>query len=620
MAGRRLQALGVALGLVVTSSAASCARDSGSVSRSAPDAVPAGADPVAARVAELRERFVPRPQRPVIGPGVAVKFEPVAAGLVQAVVPASVRRQVRRTATVELPATADRAVRITDDTSQLGITFTLLCATASPLAWTHEGIALYSGAAPGGADIVHRVHAEGTEDFVVFEARPAAEELDYDVDVSRVAGLRLVSNVLEFLDAAGTPRLRIAPPSVVDAAGARIPAALAVDGCAFDRNPVAPWRRQVMASGATNCRVSVTWRGSPVEYPAIVDPSWVATGSMTTGRTGHTSTTLPSGEVLVAGGSDSATLSSAELFDGTGTFAATGSMTAARTDAIATLLPSGKVLLAGGQGATASTSSAELFDGTGTFTATGSMSAARAGHTGTLLAGGNVLVAGGSDAQSVTLSSAEIFDGTGTFTVTGAMTAPRVNHTATLLNSGKVLMAGGGSSGSSSAELFDGTGTFTATGAMTTPRASHTATLLNSGKVLVAGGDTTGPSTSAELFDGTSSFAATGSILANRGAFTATLLRSGDVLVAGGNISSPITEVFDGTSMFSQAGSLTTGLGVGSPAAALLASGQVLITGGFTNVTSLVILSSAEIYALTLPGGACSTVVDCASGICTNGN
>ncbi len=74
-------------------------------------------------------------------------------------------------------------------------------------------------AALDGSDIVHRVHAEGTEDYVVFDSRPAHEEIAYDVDVSRVAGLRLVSNVLEFLDEGGAPRLRVAPPYVVDGAG-----------------------------------------------------------------------------------------------------------------------------------------------------------------------------------------------------------------------------------------------------------------------------------------------------------------------------------------------------------------------------------------------------------------
>src|SRR5438094_438277 len=81
-------------------------------------------------------------------------------------------------------------------------------------------VALYAGALQG-ADLVHRPNAEGTEDFVVFDERPAREELDYTVDVSRVAGLRLVANTLEFLDEAATPRLRVAPPYVLEAGGRR---------------------------------------------------------------------------------------------------------------------------------------------------------------------------------------------------------------------------------------------------------------------------------------------------------------------------------------------------------------------------------------------------------------
>jgi len=44
-----------------------------------------------------------------------------------------------------------------------------------------------------GADVVHRVHTEGTENYVVFAARPAREEIVYDVDVTEAAGLRLIS-------------------------------------------------------------------------------------------------------------------------------------------------------------------------------------------------------------------------------------------------------------------------------------------------------------------------------------------------------------------------------------------------------------------------------------------
>src|SRR6185312_6068955 len=117
------------------------------------------------------------------------------------------------------------SVGLADDTSRLAISFALEGAAAAPIA-VASGIARYAEAL-GGADVVHRVHAEGTEDFVVFEARPAREELRYDVDVSRVAGLRLVSNTIEFLDEAGAPRLRVAPPSVVDAGGAMHAATLA---------------------------------------------------------------------------------------------------------------------------------------------------------------------------------------------------------------------------------------------------------------------------------------------------------------------------------------------------------------------------------------------------------
>ena len=112
----------------------------------------------------------------------------------------------------------------------------------------------------------------------MFDARPAQEEIAYDVDVSRVAGLRLVSNVLEFLDGGGAPRLRVAPPFVVDATGNRREARIAVDGCAYDTDASGPWGRPVTRGGAKACGVRVAWRD--VRYPAIVDPAWVATGSM----------------------------------------------------------------------------------------------------------------------------------------------------------------------------------------------------------------------------------------------------------------------------------------------------------------------------------------------------
>ncbi len=449
MKRRRALSPVVAVTLTVAAAMASCAKDAGTSSTSATaDASAPAADPVAARLAELRDRF-----HAVIPSGVGARFEPLPSGRVAAVVPAAPKRRVLRSASVELPSTASGETRVTDDTTHVSVSFAMTGASAQRIATTGEGIALYAGAGPGGSDIVHRLHAEGTEDYVVFEAKPEREVLRYDVDVSRVAGLRLVSNVLELLDEGGAPRLRVASPYVVNASGKKIDATIAVDGCAYDVNPSGPWGRAVTRPGAERCAVTVAWAGAV--YPAMVDPSWTATGSMTTTRWDHTATLLPSGTVLVAGGQDNDGnyLSSAELFDGTSSFAATGSMTTARYYHTATLLPSGKVLVAGGDAGSGSLPSAELFDGTSSFAATGSMTTARDSHTATLLPSGKVLVAGGEGGAS---SSAELFDGTSSFTATGSMTTARSFHTATLLPSGRVLLTGGDHGGNpqSSAEAL----------------------------------------------------------------------------------------------------------------------------------------------------------------------
>lgn len=566
----------------------------------------------AERIAELRARFA-------IGAGVATAFEPANAH-VRAVFPRGAKRAVLRSATALLPARANGPIELEDDSTHVAVKVSLRGASDAPVQIAH-GFALYRGALRG-SDVVHRVHAEGTEDYVVFERRPANEEIAYDVDVSRVAGLRLVSNVLELLDEAGAPRLRVAPPWVMDASGTLHEAKIAVDGCAYDRDPSGPWGRPVTRAGAERCGVRVTWE--PVAYPAIVDPSWVATGSMATPRKSHTATLLGSGKVLVAGGQNLATvLSSAELFDGT-SFAATGSMTSPRQSHTATLLASGKVLVAGGSNG-GGLSTAELFDGTSTFAATGSLHATRENHTATLLGSGKVLIAGGDTGSGgmIPLSSAELFDGTSSFAVTGSMTTTRLRHTATLLASGKVLIAGGGGLDAgtpTTAELFDGTSAFAATGSMTRGRIGHSATRLGSGAVLVAGGYDQGVETStAELFDGTSSFAATGSMSAARYFHTATLLVSGSVLVAGGEAgttSLSTAEIFDGTSLFSAAPSMNAARAWHT--ATLLPSGGVLIAGGSASYSGAA-SATAEVYTLVAPGGACATSQECASGICVDG-
>jgi hypothetical protein len=170
-----------------------------------------------------------------------------------------------------------------------------------------------------------------------------------------------------------------------------------------------------------------------------------------------------------------------------------------------TLLPNGKVLVAGGKNAGNYFSSAELYDpASGTWTPTGALGIPRDAHTATLLPNGKVLVAGGENATGV-LPSAEVYDpASGTWSATGLLNTKRQNFTATLLLNGKVLAAGGfGGFPLSDAELYDpANGIWTATGSLIAGRINHTASLLPNGKVLVAAGenmDTTLPT--AEVYD-----------------------------------------------------------------------------------------------------------------------
>jgi parallel beta-helix repeat protein len=296
--------------------------------------------------------------------------------------------------------------------------------------------------------------------------------------------------------------------------------------------------------------------GVVTETAELFDPagnggtgSFVPTGSMGTARGRHAAVRLADGRVLVAGGVDNAAaiLTSAEVFDpagdgGDGSFSGTDDMAVPRIFLTTTLLPNGQVLVAGG---TTSFAAAELFDpagngGLGTFSLTGDMNIPRKEHTSTLLPDGRVLLAGGTAAGA--LASAELYDpATGSFTVApGAMGTARYAAAATLLPDGRVLIAGGrGVSGYlASAELFDpSTGTFTSTaGDLGMARAWHASTLLADGTVLITGGTGSGGFlASAERFDPlTGRFSPAGDMRAGRRNHPAVRLPDDRVLVGGG--------------------------------------------------------------------------------------
>ncbi len=323
------------------------------------------------------------------------------------------------------------------------------------------------------------------------------------------------------------------------------------------------------------------------------------TDSMATNRENHTSTLLPNGKVLVAGGgNESGKLASAEIYDpAAGAWSSTGAMTISRSYHSATLLPDGKVLVAGGQDFI---DSAEIFDpASGAWSATGDMTIARYSHTATLLHNGKVLVATGWVSSVDEEERTELYDpASGTWSATGYMIAGRNEATATRLPNGKVLVAGGwndlGLGYVSYAELYDpASGAWSATGDMIAPRMYHTATLLPDGKVLVAGGSNgSGSLTSAELYDpATETWSATGAMTVSRTFPDAALLPSGKVLITAAQSSS--AELYDpATGTWSVTDSMDVPRLFHS--STILPNGRILVAGGRSLSGDR--LSSAELY------------------------
>ena len=270
--------------------------------------------------------------------------------------------------------------------------------------------------------------------------------------------------------------------------------------------------------------------------PAAQAFTTIAT-TMNTARYWHTATLLPSGKVLIVGG----TSSIGNFNPSVSSYMVTAGSNGASGNALAT---------------------AELYDPlTGKFTYTsGSMISARTRHIATLLTNGTVLIAGGMDNNGNAINTAEIYNpSTDTFTATsGNMTGGRIKAQGTRLGDGTVLITGGSvglESGSdcpsfraqnvcsrSDAEIYDPVSkTFTPTlGNMSIGRYSHTAVVLYDGSVLVSGGITTNGSTNnlattEEIYRPSSGqFSTVTNLISPRYNQSATLLPSTGVLLVGG--------------------------------------------------------------------------------------
>jgi len=140
-------------------------------------------------------------------------------------------------------------------------------------------------------------------------------------------------------------------------------------------------------------------------------------GNMNSPRSVHTATLLSNGTVLIAGGfndgNTSLSVTSAETFDpSTNVFTPTGSMSIPRARQTSTLLPDGTVLEAGGIDSFLGVSApapSEIYSPTsGLFRLTGAMITGRELPRATPLLNGNALVTGGDDGVNV-LASTELY-------------------------------------------------------------------------------------------------------------------------------------------------------------------------------------------------------------------
>jgi N-acetylneuraminic acid mutarotase len=360
---------------------------------------------------------------------------------------------------------------------------------------------------------------------------------------------------------------------------------------------------------------------------SVTEGTWSAVSSMAIPRAFQTATLLPSGKVLVVGGSGfsasairhQAPLASAELYDPkTRTWSSAGTLRMARWLHTATLLNNGKVLVVGGTSAPVgvpnryeSISSAELYDPqTNTWSPAANMLTPRCLHSATLLADGRVLVAGGY--QSLTefsgrvLATAELYDPTSNrWRSAGSMPVPTEEQSAIRLADGRVLVIGGASGDLNSlqppvpppqatVEIYDpATGSWSSAESMHSSRILASTTLLPDGRVLVVG-DAGVNAQTAEVFDpGSGHWASLRKpAVGHSWAVSAELPNSGNVLVAGG-AGETTAEVFDWhRNTWSSAGDLSV---IRSDATAtVLKNGQVLIAGGSGNRTAP--WASAELY------------------------
>jgi len=435
-------------------------------------------------------------------------------------------------------------------------------------------------------DLVHAATPRAVEELRVLRGTAAPTSLSWRITRGpHVSAVRLgAGGRVEIVDQHG--RVRIVGESLfaIDAKG----------------------KRQNLSAKLEGDVLSAALDVHDLTYPITVDPKWTATGSMSAARSEPAIVAMPSGKVLVVGGSTGiATLSTAEIFDRTlgtnGGFTAAKSMSTVHPGAKGVLLSDGRVMVANTFLATPE--AAEIYNpATDTWTSTGVIGSPSR-YYGLLapLPSGSALYAFGSDGLTSNGKTYYYAPSTNTWVAAGDGLARGNGAAMVALSTGKVLAVGGGTT---TAQLYDPVAK-TWSSAGTTAGVGAWAAALPTGKVLVASGLTM------QTYDPVAaSWATLGSVPVNPIAIVPLL--AGKVLSfeVGGAAS-----LYDtGTS----ARTVTASVPGGRDArGVLLQTGEVLIAGGSSEGTDsggepiTIVHSNADLFSVGDIGESCVTVSDC---------
>lgn len=444
-----------------------------------------------------------------------------------AVTPATTRAPLAlsKELAARLPERANGAIELTSPTRDAAVEVRLVGArdiasepdapgeARSALPSTLEG-RRYRDALGPGWDLRLKASGHGVEDYVT---ALGPTTLRYEVTLSHgIAGLRRTRDVVEFVDAAGTPVFRAANAAAIGADGERRRLPLRVEGCAVDEDRRPPWGRTPVAPGSDHCDV-VLELPEDIAYPAEIDPVWSATDDMTDERYDFEAAPLPGGQAIVLGGRGFGYLDGIEVFDAMSkTWSPAGiTLNVPANYFQLTTLDDGKLLVTGGHYAppgpvNESTSNRvfilnpQIMD----LAEVAPMAEAREVHTATRLPGNRVIVAGGQpDGSLITLGSSEIYDAdTNTWTPGPDLNTARYDARAVDIGSGRVLLVGGLSNATSAiykSEVYDDVaGSWGDEIGTANPRWGHTLTRLGDDRVLLVGGyATTQLSPTTEIYD-----------------------------------------------------------------------------------------------------------------------